>query len=125
MRWLKFGVICIFVTGMILMWLPAKPNAQAAEVNTGPPAIAQKLFREGDFAVKLETALAVGTSKDEAEAESLLTEAGIVPRNGWIADYPVTPDIINELYKSVHDAAEANSISMNVEMAIQKFNGVL
>jgi len=125
MKGLSFGVIGIFLTGLILVWLPATANAQTEQINAASPAIGQKLVREGDFAVKLETALGVGTSKDEAEAESRLTDVGISPRNGWIADYPVTPDIIDELYKSVHDAAEANTISMSVEMALQRMDGIM
>jgi hypothetical protein len=78
------------------------------------------LVREGDFAVRLEAALSVGTSRDETEAENQLTQAGIMPKNGWIADYPVTPDIIDELYEAVGDAAASSRISMNVDVALQR-----
>jgi len=66
----------------------------------------------------------VGTPQDEVEAENLLAEVGIMPKNGWIADYPVTPDIIDELYKAVRDAAASNKIPLSVEVALQRLNDV-
>lgn len=48
-----------------------------------------------------------------------------MPKNGWIADYPVTPDIIGELYKAVRDAAASNKIPLSVEVALQRLNDVM
>ena len=67
----------------------------------------------------------MGTSDDEVEAESHLAAVGVVPRNGWIADYPVTPDIVGELYKSVRDAAAAGRLPMGTEEALKRLTGVI
>ncbi|HYS42862.1 MAG TPA: hypothetical protein VEM32_02675, partial [Geobacteraceae bacterium] len=104
----------VLLVSILLLVMPAIVTAQTAppaapqaeKTKQAPPPVAPKLIREGDFAVKLQSALGLGTGEDEAEAESRLGEAGIVPRNGWIADYPVTPDIIGELNTSVSDAAD-------------------
>jgi hypothetical protein len=61
--------------------------------NTQPPPAAVPLVREGAFALNL-AALSLDHPTSEVEAESILGTAGIAPSNGWIADYPVTPDII-------------------------------
>ncbi len=79
---------------------------------TQTPPIAQTLVREGDFAVKLVEALKIGQAKSEAEAENMLASAGIAPKNGWIADYPMTPDIIAELENAIAEAADAKRLSM-------------
>jgi hypothetical protein len=83
------------------------------------PPIAQTLTREGDFAVKLVEALKIGQAKNEAEAESMLASAGIAPKNGWIADYPMTPDIIAELENAVAEAADAKRLSMAKNEALK------
>ncbi len=83
------------------------------------PPISQTLVREGDFAVKLAESLKIGKPTGEAEAESLLASAGIAPKNGWIADYPVTPDIIGELVKAVGEAADAKKLVMEKEEALK------
>jgi len=107
----------------MLLLLPAVvAPAQSEQVN---PPIGQALVREGDFALRLEAALSVGTSQDEIEAENRLTEAGIMPKNGWIADYPVTPDIIDELYEAVRDAAASNRIAIGVDVALQRMREVV
>jgi hypothetical protein len=85
-------------------------GAPSQEAAKQPPSIAQTLVREGDFAVKLAEALRIGKAKSEAEAESMLASAGITPKNGWIADYPMTPDIIGELEKAVGEAADAQKL---------------
>ncbi len=102
---------------------PAPPAAQEVQ-KKGPPPVAPELVREGDFAVKLQSALGLGTSTDEAEAETRLGAVGIIPRNGWIADYPVTPDIFGELQKSVGDAADAGKIKFGRDEALQRLGEV-
>ena len=87
----------LFIAGLFLLMLPAVTQAQSG----GPPPIEQQLVREGEFAVRLASTLGVSAAADEVEAESRLGEVGITPRNGWIADYPVTPDIVGELQKAV------------------------
>jgi hypothetical protein len=86
---------------------------------TQAPPIAQTLTREGDFAIKLAEALKIGQAKSEAEAESMLASAGIAPKNGWIADYPMTPDIIGELENAVGEAADAKRLSMSKNEALR------
>ena len=68
--------------------------------------------------------MGVGNTDDEVEAETRLGEIGITPRNGWIADYPVTPDILGELQKSVSDAADARKLSMSRDEALKRLNDV-
>jgi hypothetical protein len=86
-----------------------------------PPPIAQPLTREGDFAIKLAEALKIGRAESEAEAESLLASVGIAPKNGWMADYPVTPDIIGELEKAVSEAGDAKRLPMGKNDALKVF----
>ncbi|MGC1455922.1 MAG: hypothetical protein WA946_12120 [Nitrospirota bacterium] len=116
------------ITPMVLcalVLIPAGIDAQTSGQAAGEqPPIAQPLVREGDLAVKLVDALKLGKTADETEAESLLGNAGIIPRNGWIADYPVTPDVIGELSQSINDAAESKSLKMGKGEALQVFQNV-
>jgi len=57
-------------------------------------------------------------TKSEAEAENMLALVGIAPKNGWIADYPVTPDIIRELQNAIAMAADSGKIAMNKDEAM-------
>ena len=100
-------------------------SAQQGGVETqAPPPIAQTLTREGDFAVKLIEALKIGQAKSEAEAEDMLTSAGIAPKNGWIADYPVTPDVIGELQSAIGGAVDSGKLAMNKDQAIKAFQNL-
>jgi len=92
-------------------------SVEPREAARDAPPIAQPLIREGDFAVKLAEALKIGQAKGEAEAESMLATAGIAPKNGWIADYPVTPDIIGELQNAVGSALDSGKLGMNRDEA--------
>jgi hypothetical protein len=114
----------LMLLGMLLL-LPAMASAEYENENAGTPPIGQTLVREGDFAVRLATSLSLGTSLDEVEAENLLSEVGIAPKNGWIADYPVTPDIVDELHRSVRDAAAGGRINLGIEAALLKLNEVM
>ncbi len=82
----------------------------------------QALIREGFFAMKLAEALEIGKAESEAEAENMLASVGITPRNGWMADYPVTPEIIGELEKAISEAADSGKIAMNKDEAMKAFN---
>jgi hypothetical protein len=124
MKKLPMRDVRVSVMSLFLLVMPAMVYAQSEQPKAGPPPIAQQLVREGDFAIKLHAALGLGTAEDEAEAESRLGEAGISPRNGWIADYPVTPDIVGELQKAVGDAADAGKISMGKDEALKRLDGV-
>jgi Domain of unknown function (DUF4124) len=99
-------------------------NAQQGEAGTQAPSIAQTLIREGDFAVKLAEVLKIGQAKGEAEAESMLATAGIAPKNGWIADYPMTPIIIGQVRNAVVAAAASKKLSMGGDEALGAFEGL-
>ena len=92
---------------------------------TRPRTIERSLIREGFFAVKLAEALKIGPAKSEAEAENMLALVGILPKNGWIADYPVTPDIIGELQNAIAMAADSGKIAMNKSEAIKVFEDLV
>ncbi len=113
----------IFITmiTMAVFLLPLNVYTQSDQMPTGPPPVAQPLVPEGDFALKLATALKLGSPDNEAQAEDMLTSVGIEPRNGWIADYPVTPDIIGELENSVATAADAKKLPMAKDEALKAF----
>jgi hypothetical protein len=81
--------------------------------------------REGSVAVRLVEALDLGTTDDEVEAENLLLAVGIAPRNGWISDYPVTPDIVSELRDAIIGAADAGALKLGRDEAAQAFDWVL
>ncbi len=117
MRRLSFRDIRIILASLLLLSIPAISNAQA-----GPPPIAPPLAREGDLSVMLAAALGVGNTDDEVEAETRLGGIGVTPRNGWIADYPVTPDILGELQRSVGEAADARKLSMSRDEALKRLN---
>ena len=116
---------CGAVLGLSILLIPIMIDAQPAQTQASPPPIAAPLIREGTLAVKLQAGFAVGMTDDEIEAENRLADAGISPRNGWIADYPVTPDIIGELQQAVSDSADSGKIAFSREEALQKFNLLL
>jgi hypothetical protein len=123
---MKISFIIAFVAMCILVLIPVGIHAQSEQVIGGEqPPIAQPLVREGDLAVKLVGALKLGTATSEAEAESLLGNAGVTPRNGWIADYPVTPDVAGELTQSISVAAESKSLKMGKDEASLAFQNVM
>jgi hypothetical protein len=127
MKRLVLGMMIAGFLGAIAL-LPATGRGdsnQATGMNAPPPPIGQALAREGDFAVQLEAALGIGTAGNETEAESRMAEAGISPRNGWIADYPMTPDIAGEVLGSVRAAADAGKIGLSAESAGERFNNVM
>ena len=109
---------------VVLLLAPMTVLAQSEQPAMGKPPIAQPLVREGDLAIKLVDALKLGTITNETEAESKLGDAGIAPRNGWIADYPVTPDIIGELRQSISDAAGSDRLSIGKDEALTAFQDV-
>ena len=93
-------------------------GAQPGETAKQAPAIAQPLVREGDFAIKLAEVLKIGRVESDAEAESTLVSVGIAPKNGWIADYPVTPNVIGELQSAVGGAVDSGKLRMRKDEAI-------
>jgi hypothetical protein len=115
----------VFVTIMIFFCALSPVIAIAQDYSGGQAPIAQPLVREGTVAVRLVEALNLGTTSDEVEAENLLLAVGIAPRDGWISDYPVTPDIVSELRDSVIVAADAGTIALGRDEAAQAFDWVL
>jgi len=101
-----------------LLLLPAVVLGRIAGASAQPPPIEQTLVREGDFALRLAAVLRVGQFSTEAEAEERLAALGISPRNGWIADYPMTPDITIEVREAVAAAASAGRLPMSTEEAL-------
>jgi hypothetical protein len=105
---------------VILLLVYVAGDAQATHV--GPPPVGQALAREGDLAVELVFNLALGTTDKEVEAEGILAAVGIIPRNGWVADYPVTPDIVGEVRDSIITAANGGKISKGRDEALKALN---
>jgi len=99
--------------------------SQPEQNRPGPLPMEQSLLREGAFAMKLAEALKIGPAESEAEAESRLAQIGIAPRNGWIADYPVTPQVIGELQNAVGAAADSGKLAMKKDEAIKTFQGFI
>ena len=96
-------------------------SQQSTQTQQVPP-VAQTLVREGDFAIKLAAELDLGNPADEAAAEDMLVKAGVAPLNGWVSDYPMTPQIIGQLQSSVSKAASEGKIPMNAEQATKGLN---
>jgi len=105
--------------------VPVVTAVQTDQMAQGKAPISQPLVREGDFAVRLAGALNLGSTASDVEAESILSTAGISPHNGWIADYPVTPDIAGELRTAVAASADNGGLKMASEEALRAFDYVL
>jgi len=112
-------VLLVIVTVFFVMSLSNALTDPPSAITSSP--ISQPLIREGTLAVKLAADLQLGTTENEAEAEDLLNAAGIAPRNGWIADYPVTPDIVGELQAAIGEAADSGKLSIGGNAALQAF----
>jgi hypothetical protein len=112
--------IKIMTTLVGLLLMPIMTYAQTQQATVKAPPVEQPLVREGDFAVELAKQFNLGTTSDEAEAESILGSVGISPRNGWVADYPVTPDIMGEIQQSVSDAVDSQKLSMSKNDALSR-----
>ncbi len=121
MKWLPIFTL-IVAAGMLLA--PSAGEAKSSPAGDDRPPIEQTLVREGDFALKLIEAYNLGVTEDEAEAERILSSMGIEPKNGWIADYPMTPDIIGELREDIITAAEADRLIVARSDAVKIFDEV-
>jgi hypothetical protein len=117
--------IRLFFIVSCLLLMPCFAMSQSEQTTEGKPPLEQPLVREGDMAVKLVEAFGLGTPVSEAEAESMLASLDITPRNGWIADYPVTPDIADELRVAVSDAAESGKIAVSKEDALKAVQDIM
>jgi hypothetical protein len=97
---------------------------QSEQTATDAPPVSQVLVPEGDFALKLAAALELGRPTTDVQAEDMLTAVGITPKNGWIADYPMTPIVIGELQNAVVAASAAQTIPVGQEEALQAFQSL-
>lgn len=117
-------VLAIIVSAGLLL-LPLSWTAIAAgSSDASKPPIGQPLVREGDFAVSLATSLNLTKTNDEADAESILSSNGIAPRNGWIADYPVTPDVYADVQSAARKAGDSGRLAMSGDRAAQTVQSV-
>lgn len=123
-----FSKIVLFAVAFILLSALAygqggvqgpPPTPVSEQMSAPAPPVGQPLVPEGALAVQLVEALKIGTTQDEAQAESLLSAIGIEPKNGWIAGYPVTPPIIFEIEKGVAAAADAGKLGMGKDQALK------
>lgn len=94
---------------------------QSEQTATNIPPVSLSLVPEGDWALKLVHALKLRTANNEGEAEGMLSSVGIAPKNGWIADYPMTPIIIGELQSAVANAADARKLLMGKDDVLKIF----
>jgi hypothetical protein len=108
---------------LFLLFSPAAIGSEPVQ-SEGTARIEQPLIREGTLALELAMSLGFGTNS-EIYAESWLGERNIMPRNGWIADYPVTPDIVGELRQSVAAAGDAGRLAVSGDEAVMAFDRVL
>ncbi|HYA31231.1 MAG TPA: hypothetical protein VED67_00620 [Thermodesulfovibrionales bacterium] len=115
-------IIVLVLTGLLLAPMAF---AETAQGTAGKAPISQPLVREGALAVKLVDSLKIGSTRDEAQAERMLVTVGVAPLNGWIADYPVTPDIVGELRNAIGDAADSRQLSIGKEEAMKAFDDVM
>ncbi len=109
-------ILLIFLAASLVS-APYTASVNAKSLPSGPPPVEQPLVREGEFAVKLATALNLTSSQNEAAAENYLASINITPRNGWIADYPMTPDIIAEIRGSAARSASSGKLHISATNA--------
>ena len=128
---MKRFMILIATAGLLLLPITGFSDfiytTAAADQNTtavNPPPVAQPLVREGNFAVKLAEAFNIGTPQNEAAAESMLASIGIAPNNGWISDFPVTPEVIAQLQNSIRSAVNSGSLAMDTAGAMAALQSV-
>lgn len=123
---MKSLVLTLIMVAAFVM-VPVVTIAQTYQSGGAPSnaPISQPLVREGTIAVKMVEVFKLGATTSEVEAENLLVSVGIAPRNGWIADYPVTPDIASELREAVIDAADSGTLAMKGDEAVLAFDGIL
>jgi hypothetical protein len=115
----------IFLISLLLAAVSFNPLTQAEEAKSIPPPISQPMVSEGILAVSLATSLGVESTDDEISAESRLGEVGIAPANGWIADYPVTPDIIEEVRQSLSKAADDGKVPISRDETLKRYSDTI
>jgi len=116
--------LTIIIMISALLPAPLAVYGQSNQTSKGAPPVSQALVPEGDFALKLAPALGLGTPNSEAQAEDMLTSVGIAPKNGWIADYPVTPIVVGEVEDAVNGAADAHKLPIGKDDALTAFRNL-
>ncbi len=118
---MKKWLLIISTASIILYPLAAgaADYGSSSSVTGSAPPVAQTLVREGDFAIKLAAVLDLGTPATETAAEDLLVKAGIVPLNGWLSDYPVTPQIMGQLQEAVSRSASEGKLPMTSDQGVK------
>ena len=119
---MKTVLVILAAAGLVLAPYTASVNAQSS-TSLRPP-IEQPLVSEGEFAVELATSLNLTSSHDEAAAENSLAAINIAPRNGWISDYPMTPDILAEVRESTARSASSGTLSIPEADAVRTVDRV-
>ncbi|MGD0962076.1 MAG: hypothetical protein ABSB19_19880, partial [Methylomonas sp.] len=99
---------------------PPTPNPAGSLTNPGSVPVAQALVPEGVYAIQLLKTLKLGAVDDDAQAETLLSNYGIEPKNGWISDYPVTPAVLGELDNDIAIACDQGKIQLTKKQATQQ-----
>jgi len=116
-------LVSILVMGSALLLCAVDaPAAGQADPQLSP--VAPPIVRGGDFAVRLVEVMGLGQARDEVEAESLLTSKGVIPRNGWIADYPMTPVVMGELRDAVVAGSQSGALPISETSAATSFDGL-
>jgi hypothetical protein len=110
--------ILVIILAASLVSAPYTAAVSAKSSPSGPPPVEQPLVREGEFAVELATALELTSSVDEAAAEHYLSLIDIAPGNGWISDYPMTPDIIAEVRDSAAGSVSSGKLQISKTDAV-------
>ncbi len=108
---MKRLLVMFLAASLVLSPYTAAVNAGSSP--SGIPPVEQPLVREGEFAVELATALNLTSSHEEQAAEHYLVSINITPRNGWISDYPMTPDIIAEVRDSAARSASSGKLQIS------------
>ena len=88
------------------------PTTTTIQPGINSPSVYQAPVPEGVFAEQLAESLKLGPVTDEAKAEALLSGLGIEPKNGWIAEYPVTPDVLGDIENGVSKPSDQGKITL-------------
>ncbi|QWR77557.1 hypothetical protein [Candidatus Magnetomonas plexicatena] len=121
--WLFGGFILLLILFFPLHGF-SETTPELSQPNQTSPSISQPLVREGHLAVKIVQEFSLSTTADEIESETILGDIGIAPRNGWIADYPITPDIVGEIQKTIINSVDTRKLKMSKDEAISKYQKV-
>jgi hypothetical protein len=120
---MKKIIILLIAIGLLL--IPFVYQVQSAQNSISPPPVSQDLVRQGDFAFSLMEALESGPAYSEVQALEMLSDIGIEPKDGWISDYPLTPDIVEELQNALIRAGDKGYLTMNILEAVNVFNNLV